>query len=100
MDDSWAFLSTVQARVLTLRLPPVSAVEPAARTLAASDAKTDQKTDKNPDNGEKAAGKPANGDAAASEDQQLPTEAKVYGEGDPLSLRGIIRLISASTTRP
>jgi outer membrane protein assembly factor BamB len=97
VDDANAYLNTVQARVVTLRLPAVSATEtapPAPATPPAGEEKMEEKTEKKEENGEKKeenADKkednkekkeetPAKKDEVATQGQPGYTRAKVYAE--------------------
>ncbi len=96
VDDSRTFLNTVQARVLTLRLPAVSVVEPPTPAPSAGDEKKDDKTDKKDDNGvkkeekeekkdnseEKKDDKPAANDKVRA-DEKPPADDKGKGDEKP-----------------
>ncbi|HBI46648.1 MAG TPA: hypothetical protein DDY78_27910 [Planctomycetales bacterium] len=90
VDDSQTYLNTVQARVLTLRLPVVSVSEAAAPAPSADEKKEEKaekkeedgekKEEKKEDNGVKKEEKPAKKETVANTDQPAYTQAKAYAE--------------------
>jgi PQQ-like domain len=90
VDDTLTYLNTVQARVLTLRLPAVSVAEAAAPAPSADEKKEEKaekkeedgekKEEKKEDNGVKKEEKAAKKETVANTEQPSYTQAKGYGE--------------------